>query len=339
MVPIDLRSDTVTKPTAAMRKVMAEAEVGDDVYGEDPTVRRLEEKVAALLGKEAALFVPSGTMANQVALRCHTEPGDEAIIEATGHSYAYESGAMSALCGVQVRPLPGERGLLDAAAIEGAINPPNDHYAKTKIVLIENTSNRGGGTPYRLDRIEAIAEVTDRHRLILHTDGARLWNAHLATGVALAKLVARSASASVCFSKGLGAPVGSAIAGSAAFVARAHRFRKMFGGGMRQAGVLAAAAIYAIDHHLARLEEDHANLRALAEGLARIPDLACDPTRWETNICYATVKRGTAAAWVDKLKAAGVLVNATSPTELRFVTHLDVTREMISAALDRIARA
>ncbi|MCC7384957.1 MAG: low-specificity L-threonine aldolase [Deltaproteobacteria bacterium] len=338
---IDLRSDTVTRPSPPMRRAMAEAEVGDDVYGEDPTVRRLEATVAALLGKEAALFVPSGTMANQLALRSHTEPGDEAIIEATGHSYAYETGAMAGLSGVQARPLRGDRGLLDPADVERAVSPVSSHFARTRIILIENTSNRGGGTPYTLDRIAAIADIAERHRLALHMDGARLWNAHVATGIPLATYAARATSVSVCLSKGLGAPVGSVLAGTRVFIERAHRFRKMFGGGMRQAGILAAAGLWAIEHNVPRLAEDHQHLKRLAEGLAAIPGLRTDASRYETNIAYATVTRPglSAAAVVERLKDAGVLVNATSPDELRFVTHLDVDAPMIEAAIARVRRA
>ncbi len=338
---IDLRSDTVTQPTAAMRRAMAEAELGDDVYGEDPTVTRLERRVAALLGKEAALYFPSGTMANQVALRAHTEPGDEAIIEAHGHSYAYETGGMAALSGLQARPIATRDGLMDPADVARSINADNSHFARTRVIVVENTSNRGGGTIYDLARLAAIADIADARGIILHVDGARLWNAHVALGVPLDRLVARAASVSVCLSKGLGAPVGSVLAGGAAFIARAHRFRKMFGGGMRQAGVIAAGGLHAVEHHIPRLAEDHANLAVLAHGLAETPGLACDPARYPTNIAYATVTRaGLSAPELSKtLAAAGVLANATSPTELRFVTHLDVDRAAITEALGRIAQA
>jgi threonine aldolase len=340
MRAVDLRSDTVTKPTAAMRRAMAEAEVGDDVYGEDPTTRRLEDRVAELLGKEAALFVPSGTMANQVSIRSHTEPGDEVIIEATGHSFAYETGGIAAISGVQAKTVVGDRGILPVEGVARAINPPSSHFARTRLICIENTSNRGGGTPYSLERIHALAELADRHGLALHMDGARLWNAHVVTGTPLRDFTARCTSVSVCLSKGLGAPVGSLVAGPKTFISRAHRFRKMFGGGMRQAGILAAAGLYAIEHHVTRLAEDHQNLRHLAEGLATIPGLRCEVERYETNIAYATVtKEGLGApALAEKLKAEGVLVNATAPQELRFVTHLDVDRAQIDLALERIRR-
>lgn len=338
---IDLRSDTVTQPTPAMRRAIMDAELGDDVYGEDPTVTRLERKVAGLLGKEAALFFPTGTMANQAALRAHTEAGDEVILEAHGHSYAYETGAMAALSGLQARPIASKDGLLDPGDVARAVNVDNSHFARSRVVVIENTSNRGGGTIYDLARIDAIADVAAAKDLLLHVDGARLWNAHVATGVALDRLVSRAASASVCLSKGLGAPVGSVLAGSTAFIRRAHRFRKMFGGGMRQAGIIAAAGLFAVENHIARLAEDHANLALLARGLAETAGLACDAGRYPTNIAYATVTRaGLSAADVSKrLAAEGVLANATSPVELRFVTHLDVSRADVTEALSRIARA
>lgn len=337
---IDLRSDTVTQPTPAMRRAIFEAELGDDVYGEDPTVKRLEQRVATLLGKQAGLYFPSGTMANQAALRAHTEPGDEVIIEAYGHSYFYETGGMAALSGVQARPIPTAQGLMDPTDVARAINAENSHFARSRVVVIENTANRGGGTIYELPRIEAIADVAEARGLVLHIDGARLWNAHVATGVPLDQLVARAASVSVCLSKGLGAPVGSVLVGSLPFIARAHRFRKQFGGGMRQAGLLAAAGLHAVDHHIARLAEDHANLAALAHGLAETPGLVCDPARYPTNIAFATVTQPglTAPELSQRLAAEGVLANASSGTELRFVTHLDVDRAAITDALARIAR-
>ncbi|MFO0727140.1 MAG: low-specificity L-threonine aldolase [Myxococcota bacterium] len=338
MAIIDLRSDTVTQPSPNMRRAMAEAVVGDDVYGEDPTVHQLEAKVAELYGKEAALFFPSGTMANQVAIRAHTEPGDEVVLEAMGHSYAYESGAMAALSGVQARPVKAKDGILEAAEVERAINASNPHFARTRLVVVENTSNRGGGTLYRLDRLDAIADVVDRHELILHVDGARLMNASVALGVPAAALVRRAASATLCLSKGLGAPVGSVLAGSKPFIARAHRFRKMFGGGMRQAGILAAAGLYALEHNVARLAEDHQNQSFLSRGLAEIRGLRIDPARYPTNICYAEVEGRPAPAVVEAFKAAGVLANATSPTEIRFVTHLNLSRADIEEALTRIRR-
>ncbi len=337
---LDLRSDTVTRPSAGMRRAMASAEVGDDVYGEDPTVRRLESRVASLLGKEAALFVPSGTMANQLAIRAHTVPGDEAIVEARGHSFAFESGGMAGLAGVQARPVVGERGILSAAAIEAAINPAPDHFAHTRLVLIENTSNFGGGTLYPLDGLDAIGALCRARGLSLHLDGARLWNAHVASGIALDRLARDADSVSVCLSKGLGAPVGSVVAGSARFVTRVHRLRKMYGGGMRQVGILAAAGLYALDHHLEGLAEDHARLRRLASGLAELPGLACDPEAFPTNIAFVEVTGGRAASAVEAALARhGVRVHATGPTTLRFVTHRDLDDADIEAALVRTRAA
>ena len=330
---IDLRSDTVTQPTLGMRKAMAEADVGDDVYGEDPTVRRLEHRVADLLGMEAALFVPSGTMANQLAVRASTTPGDEVIFDASGHSFAYESGALAAVCGVQAKTISTADGVMSADAIAAAINPPADHFAATSMVIVENTANRGGGTIYPAETLDAIVAVCAEHRLKLHMDGARLWNAHVASGEPLRKIAGRCDSVAVCLSKGLGAPVGSLVAGKKAFISRAHRFRKMLGGGMRQSGILAAAGLYALEHNLERLAEDHANLRRLAEGLADIDGLSCTPERHPTNIAYAAVDAAPQIA--ERLADAGVLVHAMGPTELRFVTHLHIDAQAIDEALAR----
>ena len=263
---IDLRSDTVTKPTAAMRKAMAEAEVGDDVYGEDPTVNALQEKVARILGKEAAIYVASGTMANQLAIKSHTQPGDELIMEATSHPYNFEGGAIAAISGVQVYCLQGVRGILDASQIEAAIRPTDHHYAVTRLVCIENTHNRGGGSIYPLKKMEEIYRLAKSKGLLVHLDGARLWNASVATGIKPHEYAQYADSVSVCISKGLGAPVGSLVAGSKTFIDRVHRFRKMIGGGMRQVGILAAAGIYALDHHVDRLKEDHDNAKTSRHG-------------------------------------------------------------------------
>jgi threonine aldolase len=338
---IDLRSDTVTRPGLGMRKAMMEAEVGDDVFGEDPTVQRLEARVADLLGKDAGLFVPSGTMGNQIAIRAHTEPGDEVIIEAAGHSFAYESGGLSALAGVQARTVRGTDGILDPSQVKDSINPPSSNFARTRLVIIENTSNRGGGTIYPAATTHAIAELARAHQLALHIDGARLWNAHIATGTPLRELAARADSLSVCLSKGLGAPIGSVVVGTKDFITRVHRFRKMYGGGMRQVGILAAAGLYALDHNLERLREDHQNLQLLASGLGAIPGLSCAPERFPTNIAYVAVTRvgQDAPAAAARLKAAGVLVHATSPREFRVVTHLDVDRAAVLEAVERARSA
>jgi threonine aldolase len=335
---VDLRSDTVTKPTPAMRKAMAEADVGDDVYGEDPTTNRLQQMMAERLGKEASLFVVSGSMANQVAVRVHTRAGDEVIVDGTGHSFLYESGGLAGISHVQANPLPGVRGLLTAEQIEAAIRPPWDHYARTSMVIVENTSNGGGGTLYELSQLAAIGDLAKRRGLAFHLDGARLWNACVKSGASMAALAASADSVSVCFSKGLGAPIGSVVAGSRAFIEEAHRQRKMLGGGMRQVGVLAAAAIYAVEHHVDRLEQDHENLRRLAEGLARIDGLSIDPSLFPTNIAYVKTEQ-PASEVATKLRAAGVLVNAMGPNSIRAVTHLEVDSAAIDLALERFRKA
>lgn len=317
-----------------MRAAMAQAEVGDDVFGEDPTVRRLEERTAAVLGMEAALFVPSGTMANQVAIRTHTEPGDEVILEGSSHIYCYEAGAPAALSGVMCRCLTGRRGQFDGADVEAALRPPDAHFPRTRLVCLENTHNRGGGSVWPLARIAEVAVVARAHDLRLHLDGARLWNAAIATGVAERAYAAHFDSVNVCFSKGLGAPVGSAIAGSAAFVARARRFRKQFGGGMRQVGILAAGALYALENHRARLAEDHVNARALAQGLRRLPAIEVDPDGPDTNLLVFRVLDRPASVLVQALDARGVRVLAVGPNAIRAVTHLNVSQADIQRALD-----
>jgi threonine aldolase len=336
---IDLRSDTVTLPTLEMRLAMANAVVGDDVFGDDPTVIRLEERTAELLGKEAALFVPSGTMGNEIAVRAHTEPGDEILVEATAHIYYYESGGPAALAGVICRCLAGERGVFTGADVEGALRPSDVHFAPTKLVCVENTHNRGGGKVWPLERIAEVAAVARQHGLRLHLDGARLWNASVASGVSEREYAGHFDSVSVCFSKGLGAPVGSALSGTREFIARARRFRKLFGGGMRQAGIIAAGALHALEHHRPRLAEDHANARALAEGLALLPGVELDPASVETNIVRFRVVDLPAAALVKRLGEAGVRLLATGPDTLRAVTHLNVTKDDIVAALDAFRRA
>jgi threonine aldolase len=337
-VIVDLRSDTVTKPTPAMRNAMAEAEVGDDVYGEDPTVNRLQDMMAERLGKEASLFVVSGSMANQIAVRVYTRAGDEVIVDVTGHSFLYESGALGGISHVQANPIQGARGLLTKEQIEMAIRPRWDHYARTSMVLVENTSNGGGGTLYEPAQLSAIGDLAQRRGLAFHLDGARLWNASVKSGFSMAELASSADSVSVCFSKGLGAPIGSVVAGSRGFIEEAHRQRKMLGGGMRQVGVLAAAAIHAVEHHVDRLEQDHDNLRRLAEGLARIDGLAIDPSAFPTNIAYVQTE-DDAAGVAARLRAEGVLVNAMGPRSIRAVTHLDVDAAAIDLALERFRKA
>lgn len=335
---IDLRSDTVTLPTPPMRRAMAEAAVGDDVFGEDPTVNELEAQTAALLGKEAALFVPSGTMANQLAIRSHTEHGDEIVVESSAHIYYYEAGGPAALSGVMCRCVTGRRGIFSGADLEAVLRPPDHHFPPTRLVCIENTHNRGGGSVWRPDQIADVAAVAKRHGLRLHMDGARLWNAATATGVPERDLAAPFDSVSVCFSKGLGAPVGSALAGSNEFIGRARRFRKQFGGGMRQAGIIAAGALYALNNHRSRLAEDHANAKRLAQGLSRLPGIAIDVESVETNIILFRVTAGSATEFVHKLDALGVRMLATGPDTIRAVTNLNVSEEDITVALEIIAK-
>jgi threonine aldolase len=324
----DLRSDTLTKPTAAMRAAMAAAEVGDDVYGEDPSVRALEARVAELLGKEAALFVPSGTMGNQIGLLVHTRPGDEVIIGEGSHCAFYESGAASAWAGVQFA-VAGRGGLFTADEMQEQVKPTPDHFPRTRLVVVENTHNRAGGRVFEQAQIARIAEAARASGLALHLDGARIWNASVKSGIDVALLAAPFDTLSVCFSKGLGAPVGSAFVGTRDHVTSAHRFRKMLGGGMRQAGILAAGALYALEHQRARLDEDHANARLLADMLAGARGLELQPV--ETNI--VSFELGQAAADFAKRAAArGVLMNATGRRTLRAVTHLDVTETQVKGA-------
>jgi threonine aldolase len=330
---IDLRSDTVTLPTPAMRQAMANAEVGDDVFGEDPTVNLLEKRTAEILGKEAALYAPSGTMANQIAIRAHTEPGDEIIVDANAHVYCYEAGAPAALAGVLCKLLPGQRGIFTAADLQAALRPVNVHFAPTRLVCMENTHNRGGGSIWPIGRVAEVAAIARERALKMHLDGARLWNASAATGIAEREYASYFDSVTVCFSKGLGAPVGSALAGSSEFIQRARRFRKQFGGGMRQAGIIAAGALFALENHRARLVEDHANAQILAEGLAQLPAIELNPATVQTNIVRFGLTRIPADVIVRELEAAGVRVLATGPDTIRAVTNLNVSREDIVAAI------
>ncbi len=332
---IDLRSDTVTRPTSAMRKAMAEAEVGDDVFGEDPTVNILQEKVARLLGKEAALFVPSGTMANQLSIKSHTQPGDEVIIESSSHPYNFEGGAGAALSGIQFHCVKGVRGILEPSQIEEAIRPEDHHFPVTKLVCLENTHNRGGGTIYPLEKMTEIYRLAQSKGLLVHLDGARLWNASVATGNKPREYAQWADSVSVCLSKGLGAPIGSLVAGSKPFIDRIHRFRKMFGGGMRQVGIIAAAGIYALDHHLERLKEDHQNAKRLAVGLKEFRGVSIDPKHVETNIVIFDITETgiTGSQVAEAIKKEGILIHALGKTQIRLVTHLDVSNDDIEGAI------
>jgi threonine aldolase len=327
MKVVDLRSDTVTRPTAAMREAIARAEVGDDVFGDDPTVNALQERVAAMLGKEAALFVTSGTQANLCAVMSHCQRGDEALVGQLAHCYRYEAGGAAVLGSVQPQPLPQQPdGTLLLTDIEEAIKPDDEHFARTRLLCLENTWNGQVLPQAYLDEATALAQ---RRGLLTHLDGARLFNAVVASGTPVARLVRGFDSVSVCFSKGLGAPVGSAVVGSREFVARARRIRKMLGGGMRQVGLLAAAALYALDHHVERLADDHGLARQLADGLARIPGVRVIAPH--TNIVFAEIGGGRGGALLEHLKQRGVL--ATGLIGLRFVTHLDVDAAGIARAV------
>ena len=334
---IDLRSDTVTKPTPAMREAMARAEVGDDVFGDDPTVQELESETAALLGKEAAMFTPSGTMANQLAIRSQTEPGDEILVDANAHIYYYEGGAPAALSGVMCRCLDGWRGVFTDADLEAALRPTDQHFPRTRLVCIENTHNRGGGKIWPIEQIREVAAAALKHGLQLHLDGARLWNASVATGIAEREYAAPFNTVSVCFSKGLGAPVGSALAGSKNLIERARRFRKMIGGGMRQAGVIAAGALFALRNHRGRLVEDHANAKLLASRLGNIQGLKVEPDEVETNMIRFRVRVMPAEQLVERLRARGVLVLAVGRDTIRAVSNLMVSAQDIEAAVGTIS--
>jgi threonine aldolase len=298
----------------------------------------LEAETAAILGKEAAVFTPSGTMANQMAIRAHTEPGDEILVEANAHLYYYEGGAPAALAGVMCRCLPGIRGIFTGADIEAALRPSDQHFPKTKLVCMENTHNRGGGSIWPLEQIKEAAAMARQHGLKLHLDGARLWNASVATGVPERHYADYFDSVNVCFSKGLGAPVGSALAGTKEFIARARRFRKMFGGGMRQVGIIAAGALYALRRHRKRLAEDHANAKALALGLARLPGLAVNAADVETNMVRFRVLSLPASQLAEMLKQQGVLMLAVDRDTIRAVTNLMVTGSDIQTALAAITQ-
>jgi threonine aldolase len=338
---IDLRSDTVTKPTPAMRAAMAAAEVGDDVLSEDPTVNRLQDRVASLLGKEAALFVPSGTMSNQICIRAQTQPGDELFCEATCHIYNYEAGGPAVLSGVMCRTFEGDYGVLEVSQLEGKVRRVDDHLVRTRLVCLENTHNRGGGRVYPLEKIQTISTWAREHGLNMHLDGARLWNAVVATGIPAAEWARHFDSVSVCFSKGLGTPLGSALAGPHDFITRARRLRKLFGGGMRQAGVVAAAALYALDHHVDRLADDHRHARILAQAIADTPGLCLDPPEVETNLVWFQVEPelGTASDVTAALKERGVLVQAAGPQTVRACTHLDVSAAQAERAAEAIRQA
>jgi len=329
---VDLRSDTITRPDAAMRRAIAEAEVGDDVFGDDPTVNRLQERVAGLLGKEAALYVPSGTMSNQCALRALTRAGDQVLCEDGAHIYRYEAGAPAALSGLQLTTVAGRCGSLRWADIEPHLNPDDVHCAPPGLICLENTHNRAGGRVLPQADVVEVGREAHARGLALHLDGARLWNAHVASGLSLADLAAPADTISVCFSKGLGAPVGSALVGPRDVIARARRARKMFGGGMRQAGLLAAACLHALDHNLGRLAEDHRRARRLAEGLDN-PAISLDH-EVETNIVVYRTSDETGL--LAHLAACGVQGVPFGHGRVRLVANLMVDDDQISRALDAL---
>jgi threonine aldolase len=337
---IDLRSDTVTKPTAAMRLAMMEAEVGDDVYGEDPTVNRLEERAAEIAGKAAALFVPSGTMGNTIAVKLHTQHGQEVIADARAHLLDYELAMTAWFSGCLVRPVGTPDGILSWGAIEPNVRPLGAHWAPTGLIEIENTHNMAGGTVYPLGTIREIAAGAHERGIPVHMDGARVFNAAAALGVSVREIVAPVDTVMFCLSKALGAPVGSMLAGPADSIARGRLYRKRLGGGMRQAGVLAAAGLVALDETPRRLCEDHANARYLAEGLARIPGVQIDAAAVATNIVVFDVgATGLAGAEISaRLKAQGVRINAINAQKMRAVTHYDVSREECAEALEILGR-
>jgi threonine aldolase len=335
---IDLRSDTVTKPTPEMRRAMAEAEVGDDVYGEDPTINRLEERSAQIFGREAAIFVPTGTMGNQIAIKIHTHHGQEIICEERGHIFNYEMAMMAAYSGCVARPIYAEDGALTWAEIKKRIAPGIYHRAQTGLISLENTHNMAGGTVYPQGAAEEICDKAHEAGLPVHLDGARVFNAATAQKKTVRQMTEKFDSVMFCLSKGLGAPVGSMLLGSKAFIEKARVYRKALGGGMRQAGVLAAAGLIALEKMPLRLGEDHANARLLAEGLARIPGIQIDPARVVTNILVFDIS-GTGmntAEFSQKLGAKKVLANGINPEQMRFVTHMDVNREDCQRALDVI---
>jgi threonine aldolase len=349
--PVDLRSDTVTRPTSAMLRAMVEAELGDDVIDRDPTCEALQRETADLLGTEDAIFMPSGSMTNQIAIRIHCKPGDEFLCEAGCHVYNYEQAAFAQLGGVVARTIPGDHGVLAPEQLLGSVRPEADHLVRTRLVTLENTHNRGGGRVQPYGHVEAICGWAHAQGLRTHLDGARLFNAVVASGIEARAWAAHFDTVSVCYSKGLGAPVGSALAGPRDLIREARRHRKLFGGGMRQAGVLAAAALHALRHHRDRLGEDHAHARLLADAVRESPGLALEPDVVDTNIVIFRVDHpdgrrpqpdeATATAFVAALRDAGVLMLGMGPAHVRAVTHLDVDRpavEQAAMAIRAVAR-
>lgn len=335
---IDFRSDTVTKPTPGMQEAMQQAAIGDDVFGEDPSINALESKTAELFGMQAAIYCPSGTMTNQIAIKCHTQPGDEIICDENSHIYQYEGGgiAFNSLCSVKL--LAGNFGRISATQIEGAVQPDDVHRPISRLVSLENTSNRGGGSCYDFAEIQRIRAVCNKHQLALHLDGARLWNALIAKNESAIQYGQVFDSISVCLSKSLGCPVGSLLVGNHSFIKKARRIRKVFGGGMRQAGFLAAAGIYALDHYLERLKTDHSHAKRLESTLQNLPFVKI-VLPVETNIVIFELQDGLSApALVNTLKERGILAYAIAPNRVRLVTHLDISSDMIDKTVEELNR-
>jgi threonine aldolase len=336
---IDLRSDTVTVPTPQMRQAMAEAQVGDDVFEEDPTVKELQEETAKLLGKEGALFVPSGTMGNELAIRLQTTGGDEIFVEAQAHIAHHEAGAPAALSGVTCRLIQGKQGIFTGADLLARLRPANVHHCPATLVCVENSHNEGSGSVWPLATLAELSAAARSRGLAVHMDGARLWNASAAGGASESQFASHCDTVSVCYSKGLGAPVGSALVGSAELITRARRFRKMWGGGMRQAGIIAAGALYALRNHRKRLVEDHQNAKKLADGLARIDGIELLGLPIDTNIVRFRAPEKNAARIVASLKDRGVLMFYTGPDSFRAVTHLQVAAADVEKAISEFAKA
>ncbi|MBT3357456.1 MAG: low specificity L-threonine aldolase [Euryarchaeota archaeon] len=333
---VDLRSDTITQPTSAMRERMATAEVGDDVLGDDPTVIELQNRIAEIFGKEASLFVPSGTMSNAIAIRAHTNPGDEIVTEATSHIYIYEGGGYAALSGCSIALVPGRAGLMEPADVQKAIRKVDGsfgHFPNGSLVCVENSSNRGGGSCYSQEVLDEIAHIAHANDCAAHMDGARIFNAAIATKTDVARMVRDYDSISICLSKGLGAPVGSMLIGDSEFIALAHRWRKMFGGGMRQAGILAAAGLFALDHNVERLEEDHIRAKRLAAAVNEMLGFSVDLDSVQSNMVYISTAEGEAQAVVDRLANHGVDTLTIDESTIRAVIHLHITDQDIERAI------
>ncbi|MDY0081921.1 MAG: low-specificity L-threonine aldolase [Ignavibacteriaceae bacterium] len=334
---IDLRSDTVTRPSEAMRKAMYNAEVGDDVFKEDPTVNKLEQYAADLLGKEAALYVSSGVMGNQICLNVLTSPGDEVICERDAHIFNYESGSPAALSGIQLNPIDGKYGIISVEQVESFIRPSSAYYMpRTKVIEVENTHNRAGGTIYPIENIIALKELAKKYNLFYHLDGARIWNASVASGISVKEYAKHFDTISCCLSKGLGAPVGSLIAGTKDFIKEAYRVRKTWGGGMRQAGIIAAAGLYALQNNIERLKDDHEKAKLLAERIIANPNLKIDMKAVQTNILLFHPKNISVENGIKKCKDKGLLLSVGKVNLIRAITHLDVSFDDVKKAADII---